>query len=341
VWLPGGSSLARLLGEHRGVRSHCYPPPLTEKQILAWADRHRERTGAWPTYRSGPVEGTPGETWRMVDTALRRGSRGLRGGRSLATLLATKRGARNRRNLPVLTVEQVLAWAKAHHGRTGTWPNDKSGAIAQAPGETWRGVDLALKGGYRGLKGGVSLARLLARELGIRNRTNLPALTSAEVVGWAKAHHRRTGEWPTRESGAIGGVPGETWHGVDLALRWGYRGLRGGSSWGDSCVSTAKGWAGPPRGRETRSRRSWLRTVAQSMPSPKGSRVLRRWFGRESQSSGGYTRSAIVRAPGRGILRTVYSWGRPAGLPAESVEKNADDVGRTYVFPGTPFPGGE
>ena len=198
--------------------------------MLAWADR--QRTGAWPSYRSGPVEGTPGETWRMVDTALRLGSRGLRGGRSLATLLATRRGARNRRSLPVLTVPQALAWAKAHHGRNGTWPNDKSGTIAEAPGETWKGVDQALRWGYRGLMGGVSLAGLLARELGVRNRTNLPTLTAAQVVGWAKAHYRRTGEWPTRESGPIGGVSSETWHGLDLALRWGYRGLPGGSSLG-------------------------------------------------------------------------------------------------------------
>jgi hypothetical protein len=230
--LPGGSSLARLLVEHRRVRSRGYPPPLTEKQVLAWADRHRQRTGAWPTYRSGPVEGRPGETWRMVDTALSRGSRGLRGERSLASLLATKRRARNRRSLPVLTVPQALAWAKAHHGRTGTWPNSKSGAIAEAPGETWRGVDLALKWGYRGLKGGVSLAGLLARALGVRNRTNLPTLTTAQVVGWAKTHYRRTGDWPSKESGVIGGVLGETWYGVDQALRWGYRGLPGGSSLG-------------------------------------------------------------------------------------------------------------
>jgi hypothetical protein len=166
----------------------------------------------------------------MVDTALRRGRRGLRGESTLATLLASKRGARNRRSLPVLTVPQALAWAKAHHGRTGAWPNSKSGAIAEAPGETWRGVDLALKWGYRGLKGGVSLAELLARALGVCNRTNLPALTAAQVVGWAKTHYRRTGQWPSRHSGVIGGEPGETWHGVDQALMWGYRGLPGGSS---------------------------------------------------------------------------------------------------------------
>ena len=86
--------------------------------------------------------------------------------------------------------------------------------------------------GYRGLKGGVSLAGLLARAFGVRNRSSLLKLTAAQVVGWAKAHYRRTGKWPTRESGAIEGVPGETWHGVDLALRGGYRGLPGDSSLG-------------------------------------------------------------------------------------------------------------
>jgi hypothetical protein len=111
---------------------------------------------------------------------------------------------------------------------------------------------LALKWGYRGLKGGVLLAGLLARELGVRNRTNLPALTTAQVVGWAKAHHRCTGDWPTKASGAIGGVPGETWHGVDLALRGTTGACRVAVPWGDSCASTAKGRAGPRRGRESR-----------------------------------------------------------------------------------------
>src|SRR5262249_17386401 len=137
--LTGGSSLARLLGQHRGVRSRCYPPPLTEKQVLAWADRHRERTGAWPTYRSGPVQGPPRPRGRGGGArggaggggpGARGGARrGRRGGRAPPPLRAPRGGARNRRSLPVLTVTQVLAWAKAHHGRTGTWPTDKSGAI--------------------------------------------------------------------------------------------------------------------------------------------------------------------------------------------------------------------
>jgi hypothetical protein len=35
--LPGGSSLAQLLAEHRAVRNVRDLPPLTETQIFAWA----------------------------------------------------------------------------------------------------------------------------------------------------------------------------------------------------------------------------------------------------------------------------------------------------------------
>ena len=68
---------------------------LTEAQILAWADAHHARAGAWPTERSGPVAVAPGETWRAIDNALRRGHRGLPGYSTLARLLAQhRRGSR-------------------------------------------------------------------------------------------------------------------------------------------------------------------------------------------------------------------------------------------------------
>jgi hypothetical protein len=64
---------------------------------------------------------------------------------------------------PPLTVEQILAWADAHRGRTGLWPHAKSGPIPEAPGLTWGAVNMALHGGYRGLPGGDSLSRLLGQ----------------------------------------------------------------------------------------------------------------------------------------------------------------------------------
>ena len=59
------------------------PRPLTEEQILAWADAHHARKGDWPKYDSGPVIDTPGETWSAVNAALRVGCRGLAGGSRL------------------------------------------------------------------------------------------------------------------------------------------------------------------------------------------------------------------------------------------------------------------
>jgi hypothetical protein len=137
-------------------------PPLTIEQILAWADDHHAHTGEWPRIFSGPVRLNPNETWRRVDNALRYGLRNLpSGGDSLARLLARERGYRNVQALPPLTVTQVLAWADAHHERTGFWPGAESGAVPEAPGETWAAVEHALKGGLRGLPPGGSLHQLL------------------------------------------------------------------------------------------------------------------------------------------------------------------------------------
>jgi hypothetical protein len=136
-------------------------PPLTKRKILAWADQHHERTGKWPNVNSGPVLGVPGERWDLIDNALRQGHRKLPGGSSLLLLLAKKRGVRNPLNLPPLTEEQILRLAERHFQQTGNWPKYTSGPVRDAPGETWAGIDTALRLGKRELGGGSSLAKLL------------------------------------------------------------------------------------------------------------------------------------------------------------------------------------
>jgi hypothetical protein len=228
--LPGGSTLARFLEHHRGARNHLTLPRLTHALILEWADAHRRRTGRWPTQAAGPVVGVPAQTWSAVDTALAVGCRGLPGGGSLTRFLEEHRGVRNPANVPALTPEQILRWADAHRRSTGRWPTAKSGPIPNAPGETWLAVETALRVGRRGLPGGDSVARLLVRHRGWRNKQALPALSVGQVRGWVLAHYRRTGAWPTRESGPVADAPGETWTAVDLGLKRGQRGLPGGSS---------------------------------------------------------------------------------------------------------------
>ena len=65
-----------------------------------------------------------------------------------------------------LTIGQVLAWADAYKGRTGSWPTAHSGLIEGAPLLSWWAVDRALRRGWHGLPGGDNLPGLLARERG-------------------------------------------------------------------------------------------------------------------------------------------------------------------------------
>jgi hypothetical protein len=244
--LPAGSSLAQFLAEHRGVKNRLDVAPLTEAQILVWADAHHRQTGEWPAADGGPIAEAEEETWLGIDQALRKGTRSLPGGSSLVRLLAAQRGARNRMNLPRLTEEQILQWADAYHARTGGWPRNDSGAIEEAPGETWSAVNAALDQGNRGLAGGSSLTRLFAERRGARNQAALPDLSAKQILAWADAHYARHGCWPQVQSGPIDGAPGETWARINSALDQGHRGLPGGSSL-RRLLEKHRKTVGPPR----------------------------------------------------------------------------------------------
>jgi hypothetical protein len=226
--LSGGTSLAQLLARQRGARNHRALPPLRADEILRWADAHFARTGKWPSAEAGPIADAPGETWTAVQAAFVNGLRGLPGGSSLAQFLAEHRETRHPARVPRLSEPQILRWADAHHERTGAWPTSHSGAIPDAPGENWGAVHVALQRGLRGLPGGSSLAQLLARSRGVRNRMALPPLTEEQILSWARRHRDRTGEWPRRGSGAVADAPEETWRAIYAALRNGNRGLPGG-----------------------------------------------------------------------------------------------------------------
>ena len=165
-----------------------------------------------------------------VDATLQQGNRGLRGGSSLAQLLAAACGKRNHLAPPPLSYEKILAWADAHHERTGQWPHVNSGPVVDAPGERWDVIDNTLWQGHRTLPGGSSLRRLLVKKRGLRHPLHLPDLTEEQIVCWAKQHRERTGSWPNSDAGAITEALGETWRSVDYALRQGRRGLPGRSS---------------------------------------------------------------------------------------------------------------
>jgi hypothetical protein len=127
--LRRGQSLAKLLAKHRGKRNRKALAPYSVAQILKWTDAHHARTGRWPHDFDGPIPNTNGETWTAVEMALNHGQRGMPGGSSLAKLLMIKRGVRNKKARPRLTVQQIIDWADEHKRRTGTWPTEVSGRI--------------------------------------------------------------------------------------------------------------------------------------------------------------------------------------------------------------------
>ena len=47
------------------------PKPLTEEQILKWADSYCERNGQWPMIASGAITDAPGESWANIDASLK------------------------------------------------------------------------------------------------------------------------------------------------------------------------------------------------------------------------------------------------------------------------------
>jgi hypothetical protein len=148
---PGGSSLARVRAEHRGVRNTPDLPPLTPSYCLAWADFH-ERTGRWPRQKDWrePIPAPDGGTWGNVNQAVALALRGLPGGSSLFDRLAAPR-ARNGGNLPPLAEDQNLASADSYFATRGEWPTCRcpDQTVLGSGGERWFNLDQALRKGLR------------------------------------------------------------------------------------------------------------------------------------------------------------------------------------------------
>lgn len=153
-----------------------------------------------------------------------------------------------------LTVEQILAWADAHHAAHGVWPavgpGTVSGIVSGTRGESWMAINHTLVFGLRGLPGDSSLAELLAAHRGVplpdmgpkalaekiwaweqeqfpvkgprrlkRSAAPQYRLTIEKVLAWADAHHTATGNWPGANSEPVHDAPYDaTWSSIDMAL---------------------------------------------------------------------------------------------------------------------------
>ena len=194
--------------------------------ILEWMDSYKKKHGDWPHAKLfESIDESPEDTWPIVDGALNLGSRGLPKNSSLAKLLKEHRGVRHIKELPDLSVEQILKWADDYKKKNAEYPNTRSGKI-EGTEETWTGINTALIRGTRQLPKDMSLAKVFAKNRGLRVKRALPILTYDQIIEWAKNHHKKTGKWPTAKSGKIIDCPNEKWSDVDGALFRGNRGLQ-------------------------------------------------------------------------------------------------------------------
>src|SRR5260370_16316255 len=97
--------------KRKGKRRQVWKKPdLSIEEILRWANAWKARTRQWPRKASGRISESFNDKWMTIDGALRQGLRGLPGGSSLAQLLAERRGVRNKKALPPLTISNILPW---------------------------------------------------------------------------------------------------------------------------------------------------------------------------------------------------------------------------------------
>ena len=209
--------------------------PITIPEILAWADAYRARMGRWGG----------------IDNVLRQGNRGLPGGMSLSRLLLEQRGVPQGSALARLTVEQILCWADAHHERTGEWPHRRlTDPIPEAPLENWKTIHCALRDGWRGLPGKMTLFQFLSQHRDVAGSRRRPELTVIKILSWADAHFQRTSAWPNVKSGPVPEAPQENWRNLDKCLRHGRRGLKTHSSIPNFLAEHGRGKATPGHRRQ-------------------------------------------------------------------------------------------
>src|SRR5579872_5199250 len=164
------------------------------------------------------VERAPSRPPRVKGPRPRADTSGWRSARPCRGRQSTASECRLMKVRPPLNAERILRWADAHRRRTGRWPTSDSGDVFGVPGQTWQAVNRALFVGSRGLPGGSSLARLLARRRGKRNQAEAPRLREEQILLWADRHYRRTGQWPSPASGPVAEAPGENWRALASAL---------------------------------------------------------------------------------------------------------------------------
>jgi len=98
-----------------------------------------------------------------------------------------------------MILNHMLLHLVAHSGR---WPHGKTGKVETLPNEYWHNFEMALRNGYRGLDGGISVHDLAVNF----------------TVREACLYIDKNGQAPNRDSGPLANFPDITWEMIDDAF---------------------------------------------------------------------------------------------------------------------------
>jgi hypothetical protein len=225
------SSIAKLISKHLGVRYKGDLPDFSEEKIVEWAKKYFLVHNKYPSIRTKPSDWLPeGETWIALDIALKRGTRGLPGGSSVAKLFEKYFGIRNKTNIPKISEQCIIDYMIVFKDKYGYFPHAHSKENEMLPsGESWHGFDKALRNARRGLTK-TTLASLKEKYFGIKNILTLTKLFEKQITKWVIEHYNKYGEYPSKKT-EINSLPnGECWRKLEADLAQGHRGLPGNNS---------------------------------------------------------------------------------------------------------------
>lgn len=225
------TQLSSLDGKHGEINQAQLPQRrevLSEEAIISAAEQYFKKNGKFPSSGSRElIPSMPGECWRNIDGCGSQGIRGLEKGRTLSRILRPLREAHG----ALLSEAAIVEGIKKYYEFTGEWPTATSTDLVPGmKGVSWRMVDGCGAGGYRGLKKGLSVAKLvrpLKEAQGVILRKN--DLTEALIISAAEKYFALTGRWPVSNSkDLVPGIPGENWRSINNSAIDGNRGLEKG-----------------------------------------------------------------------------------------------------------------
>ena len=133
--------------------------PLFEEQIVEWMVIFYNKYKKYPSGEEDiciPEMGN--NTWKCINSALKKGTRGLKGGLSLDILKEKSFGIRSKHNKR-LSDEILINIMKEFENIYGRLPTRKDKHVPGYLDDKWIAIESALMKGSRGFSGGSSIIR--------------------------------------------------------------------------------------------------------------------------------------------------------------------------------------